>query len=116
MLMLALFLELRLLLLGFDALLRRSHDRIIHVPKAARRGRARPQPTPPTNFDEVSQCDMKRFSAYFWAALKGGVYLPPSQYEAVFLQLGLADQDVERIGEVLCHAIASSSSEAEPLP
>ena len=65
--------------------------------------------TPPTNFEEVSQCDMKRFSAYFWNALKGGVYLPPSQYEAVFLQLGLTDEDIERAGQVLCEAIASAA-------
>jgi len=68
------------------------------------------RPTPPTRFDEVSECDMKRFSTYFWNALRGGVYLPPSQYEAVFLQLGLTDQDVDRVGSVLCQAIASASS------
>jgi len=64
--------------------------------------------TEPTCFEEVSACNMTRFSAYFWEALRAGVYLPPSQYEAVFLQLGLTDEDVERVGSVLCQAVASA--------
>ena len=36
----------------------------------------------------------KRFGAYFHAMLEGGVYLPPSQFEAAFLSTAHTEADV----------------------
>jgi glutamate-1-semialdehyde 2,1-aminomutase len=47
----------------------------------------------PTNFTEVSECDMAAFGRFHRAALSRGVYLPPSQYEAAFLPIGIGPKD-----------------------
>ena len=47
----------------------------------------------PYNFMEVSECDMAAFGRYHRAALSRGVYLPPSQYEAAFLPVGLGEKE-----------------------
>lgn len=54
------------------------------------------RPQLPTSRDEVAESDFRAFSAYFSAALNGGVYLPPSQYEAVFLSAALTDAQVDQ--------------------
>jgi glutamate-1-semialdehyde 2,1-aminomutase len=38
-----------------------------------------------TNYEDVKGCDTHAFAAYFTEMLRGGVYLPPSQFEANFL-------------------------------
>ena len=38
-----------------------------------------------TTFDDVSQCDLDRFSIFFNELLKNNVFLPPSQFEACFV-------------------------------
>jgi glutamate-1-semialdehyde 2,1-aminomutase len=47
-------------------------------------------------FDAASarRSDTKRFGAYFHAMLEGGVYLPPSQFEAAFLSTAHTEDDV----------------------
>ena len=55
------------------------------------------RPTPPTNFDEVKECDLSAFSRFFLAALNTGVYLPPSQFEAAFLSVALSDEEMVRV-------------------
>ena len=52
---------------------------------------------PPTNFDEVKECDFTRFGAFHRKMLDRGVYFPPSQYEAVFLSNALSNEDVETV-------------------
>ena len=51
----------------------------------------------PTNFAEVSSCDMAAFGRFHRAALSRGVYLPPSQYEAAFLPAGLTAEEVDHL-------------------
>ncbi len=53
--------------------------------------------TAPNDFDEVKTCDFDAFGRFFRAALNGGVYLPPSQYEAAFLSHALTERHVETI-------------------
>jgi glutamate-1-semialdehyde 2,1-aminomutase len=43
----------------------------------------------------ASQCDTKRFSKYFWALLDRGVYLPCSQYEALFVSSTHTEADID---------------------
>ena len=47
----------------------------------------------PRNFTQVSECDMAAFGRFHRAALSRGVYLPPSQYEAAFLPIGLGKKE-----------------------
>ena len=41
------------------------------------------------------KCDTKRFGRFFHAMLRGGVYLPPSQFEAAFVSVAHSDEDLE---------------------
>ena len=51
----------------------------------------------PWDFEEVKTCDLDAFGRFFRAALSGGIYLPPSQFEAAFLSHALTDRHVEAI-------------------
>ncbi|MBI5884964.1 MAG: glutamate-1-semialdehyde 2,1-aminomutase [Deltaproteobacteria bacterium] len=48
------------------------------------------------NYDDAKTADRARFSRYFTRMLKAGIYLPPSQFEAVFVGLAHGKDDVAR--------------------
>ncbi len=50
--------------------------------------------TPPTNYDEVMQCDKEAFNRFFHAMLDEGVYLAPSAFEAGFVSAAHSDDDI----------------------
>lgn len=50
-----------------------------------------------TGFESVKSCDTELFGKYFRAMLEKGVYLPPSQYESLFLSSALSDKDIDHI-------------------
>jgi glutamate-1-semialdehyde 2,1-aminomutase len=60
---------------------------------------------PVTNYTIAKRSDTARFARYFWAMLKRGFYLPPSQFETYFISLALddtlVDATLEALGEVL---------------
>ena len=62
----------------------------------------------PYDFDEVKTCDMDAFGRFFRAALNGGIYLPPSQYEAAFLSHALSDPQVDAIVGSISAALVSA--------
>jgi len=62
----------------------------------------------PTRFDEVQQCDLEAFGRFFRAALSGGVYMPPSQYEAAFLNTAMTDQQVSKVIDGLQSALVAA--------
>jgi glutamate-1-semialdehyde 2,1-aminomutase len=62
----------------------------------------------PYNFEEVKTCDMDAFGRFFRAALNGGIYLPPSQYEAAFLSHALTDRQVDAIVGGITAALVSA--------
>src|SRR5271163_156307 len=53
-------------------------------------------PGPVTDWDSASKSNTEAFGKFFRAMLDGGVYLPPSQYEAAFLGSMHTDEDVKR--------------------
>ena len=59
----------------------------------------------PTNFEQVMECNIEEYARYFRAALANGVYLPPSQFESVFLSPRLTDAEVAQVIEGLSAAI-----------
>lgn len=48
-----------------------------------------------TRFDQVMNCDVERFKAFFQGMLKEGIYLAPSAFEAGFTSAALSDADIE---------------------
>ena len=59
------------------------------------------------NFEEAKSCDLDRFSAFYRAMLSKGIYLAPSQFEALFLS---AAHNVEHIDQTI-EAAAESLKE-----
>ena len=47
------------------------------------------------DYDTVQTSDTNRYSAYFKAMLKEGIYLAPSQFEAMFVSAEHTDKDIE---------------------
>jgi glutamate-1-semialdehyde 2,1-aminomutase len=64
--------------------------------------------TPPRNFTQVSQCEMDAFGRFHRAALKRGVYLPPSQYEAAFLPASLSPEEMDHLVAGIQGALAEA--------
>ncbi len=62
----------------------------------------------PTNFSEVQECDLAAFGRFFRAALNGGVYLPPSQYEAAFIPVRLTDAQLDRVVDGMTSALVAA--------
>ncbi|MBT8374136.1 MAG: aspartate aminotransferase family protein, partial [Deltaproteobacteria bacterium] len=56
------------------------------------------------NFDEAKTSDLKLFSAYYKGMLEKGIYLAPSQFEALFVssahQVEHIDRTIKAAGEV----------------
>ncbi len=49
-----------------------------------------------TSWDEAARCDTARFSRYFYSLLNQGIYVAPSQYEALFLSAAHSDDDIDQ--------------------
>jgi glutamate-1-semialdehyde 2,1-aminomutase len=52
-----------------------------------------------TNFAQASACDTARYSEYFRHMLERGIYVPPSQFEAMFVSLAHGDEEIDRTAE-----------------
>jgi len=53
------------------------------------------------NFDDVQTCDTERYAALFRHLLARGIYVAPSQFEAMFLSLAHSDDDIDRTVEAV---------------
>ncbi|RZL11374.1 MAG: glutamate-1-semialdehyde-2,1-aminomutase [Hymenobacter sp.] len=51
---------------------------------------------PVTNLDDAKKSDLPAFGRYFHAMLQRGIYLAPSQYEALFVSTAITDELVEK--------------------
>ena len=60
---------------------------------------------PIASWQEASQCDTARYAKYFWGLLERGVYMPCSQFEALFVSAAHGERDIDETvgaaGEVL---------------
>jgi glutamate-1-semialdehyde 2,1-aminomutase len=50
---------------------------------------------PATDWDVAAACDKERFAKYFWGLIDRGVYMPCSQYEALFVSAAHSEQDID---------------------
>jgi glutamate-1-semialdehyde 2,1-aminomutase len=49
----------------------------------------------PTDWMTASQSDTKRYAQYFWGLLDRGIYMPCSQYEALFISAAHTEADID---------------------
>ena len=52
-------------------------------------------PEPVSNWETASQCDTTAFGNYFWRMIEQGIYLPCSQYEAMFISSAHTEEDID---------------------
>jgi glutamate-1-semialdehyde 2,1-aminomutase len=52
-------------------------------------------PERPTGWKSASQSDTARFAKYFWGLLDRGIYMPCSQYEALFVSAAHTETDID---------------------
>ncbi len=50
-----------------------------------------------TDFASAKSCDTEKFGRYFRSMLESGIYLAPSQFEALFISAAIGEKEVERI-------------------
>jgi glutamate-1-semialdehyde 2,1-aminomutase len=48
------------------------------------------------NYEDAAKSDTAQFARFHRGMLDGGVYLPPSQYEAAFLSVAHTPADIEQ--------------------
>jgi glutamate-1-semialdehyde 2,1-aminomutase len=65
---------------------------------------------PVRDFDEARGQSGPAYAAFFHAMLKGGVYLPPSPYEAWFVSAAHDDGAISRIAAALPDAARAAAA------
>jgi glutamate-1-semialdehyde 2,1-aminomutase len=55
-----------------------------------------PGVVPVTGWRTASASDTARYAAFFWGMIDRGIYLPCSQYEALFFSTAHTADDIER--------------------
>ncbi|MBR5242756.1 MAG: glutamate-1-semialdehyde 2,1-aminomutase [Thermoguttaceae bacterium] len=59
------------------------------------------------DWPSAARCDTKKFAKFFWKLLDGGVYLPCSQFEAMFTSVAHSDELIDRTIEIAADAFRS---------
>jgi glutamate-1-semialdehyde 2,1-aminomutase len=61
----------------------------------------------PTDWDSASQCDTARYARYFWKLIDQGVYMPCSQFEALFVSAAHTESDIDATVQAASQALAA---------
>jgi glutamate-1-semialdehyde 2,1-aminomutase len=62
--------------------------------------------TPVVDYDTAKQADTEKFGVFFRRMLERGVYLAPSQFEAVFMSLAHTDEDIRKTVEAVRESLS----------
>jgi glutamate-1-semialdehyde 2,1-aminomutase len=62
---------------------------------------------PIVDWPTASRCDTARFGHYFWGMLERGVYLPCSQFEALFVSAAHSEADIDATAAAACDVFVS---------
>ncbi len=62
---------------------------------------------PVTDFASASRSDTERYAAFFRRMLARGIFLPPSQFEAMFVSLAHGDDEIRETREAARESLAS---------
>ncbi len=54
-----------------------------------------------TNYEEAKECDTSMYAAFFEHMLKNGIYMAPSQFEALFISTKHTEADIDRFIEAV---------------
>jgi glutamate-1-semialdehyde 2,1-aminomutase len=65
---------------------------------------------PVTDWDSAAKCDTEAFGRFFRAMLEGGIYLPPSQFEAAFVGAAHTEADVQQTVAAAKRAFAMAAA------
>jgi glutamate-1-semialdehyde 2,1-aminomutase len=66
-------------------------------------------PGPIRNYDDVRRTDRSRYARFFHSMLEGGVYLPPSAFEAWFTSSAHGESELARFHLAVEHAMTSAA-------
>ena len=61
---------------------------------------------PVTDWDTAARCDTQRYARFFWGMIERGVYLPCSQFEALFVSAAHTEADIDAIVAAAGEAVA----------
>jgi len=64
-------------------------------------------PGPVTNYDQAALSDTAQFGRFHRSMLESGIWLPPSQFEALFVSTALTSADIEQTIAAAAKALAS---------
>ena len=64
---------------------------------------------PIDGWEQAANCNTEQFSRYFWGLMDRGVYMPCSQYEALFVSTAHSDEDIEQTIEAAGEVLSSLS-------
>ena len=53
-------------------------------------------PGPVTDWESAARCDVSRFAKYFWGLIERGIYMPCSQFEALFVSATHTEADIDQ--------------------
>jgi glutamate-1-semialdehyde 2,1-aminomutase len=70
---------------------------------------------PVTNYEQAKAAQTWRYAPFFHAMLEGGVYLPPSPFEAWFVSAAHDDEAISRIGAALPRAAWAAAHATAPV-
>lgn len=62
---------------------------------------------PVKNYEDATQSDTKRYAKFFWSMLESGVYLAPSQFEAMFTSSEHGPAEIDQTLTAARNALAS---------
>ena len=61
------------------------------------------------DWESASRCDTQRFAKYFWGLLNRGIYMPCSQFEALFISSAHTEEDIQRTVDAARETFAEMS-------
>ncbi len=68
-------------------------------------------PEPVVDWDTASRCDTKRFAAYFWGLIERGIYMPCSQFEALFVSAAHTPELIQQTVDAACEVLQQLAAE-----
>ena len=67
---------------------------------------------PVTDWTTAARCDTQRYARFFWGMIERGVYLPCSQYEALFVSAAHTEADIDATVAAANDSLAEAEKDA----
>ena len=69
-----------------------------------------------TDYETATSSDTAAYAAYFGRMIERGIYLAPSQYEAMFVSAAHGEEEIERTCEAVRDAAKPAQAAADKTP